>query len=617
MCGIVGILRRTGSDTLVDELVDGLRVLEYRGYDSAGIAAVQSGRIAIRRTVGRLDRLEALLAEAPFELAVAAGIGHTRWATHGQPSDRNAHPHSEGEGRIALVHNGILENYEELRDELLAQGAKFQSETDTEVLAHLIDREMRSGTDFADAVRESLRRVRGYYAIAVLTVVDGRSRLVCARNGPPLCVAVADGTARLASDVLALLPFTREVAYLEDGDLVELTEDGYTVRDSDGREVEREVTHITWDAEDAGRGAYPHHMLKEIHEQPDVLARTTEGRIDLERGNVVLAGRGWEDDDLVGTRRIQIVACGTALHAGIVARYLIEEFAGIPVDFDYASEFRDRSPRLVPGTIALAISQSGETADTLAALRLARELGAKPMSICNVEGSTVVRDSVAHLLTKAGPEVGVASTKAFVAQLVAALLLAVRLGRANGRLSEERAKKILGELRLLRPLLEQVLAEKSVARIQRIATEAQVAKGFLFLGRGVNYPVALEGALKLKEISYMHAEGYPAGEMKHGPIALVEPEMWTVVVNSQGLVAEKVRSNIAQVRARGGRVVVVGSDEESLRSADAAIPVPKTSEWLSPILNVVPLQLLAYYVAVERGCDVDKPRNLAKSVTVE
>jgi glucosamine--fructose-6-phosphate aminotransferase (isomerizing) len=411
-----------------------------------------------------------------------------------------------------------------------------------------------------------------------------------------------------------MLPHTRDNTFLEDGDLAELIPGKIVVRRLDGSVVERAPKRIDWDAEDVGRGGFPHYMLKEIHEQPDVLARTAFDRI---HGDDVDLGEGWTDADLRDVQRVQIAACGTALHAGYVTRYLIEGLAGIPVDVDYASEFRYRDPRLVPNTMALAISQSGETADTLAALRLARELGARTTAICNVMGSSVVRESDAVILTRAGPEVGVASTKAFLAQLVAGTLLAVRLGRAKGALSAERAAELLGEMRVLRPKLEALLSVEFTERMRQIADRHKGAKGFLFLGRGVNYPIALEGALKLKEISYMHAEGYPAGEMKHGPIALIEPSMTVVVVNSIGIVADKVRSNIEQVKARGGVVVCCGSDPGSLEIADTAIEVPVCSEWLSPILNVVPLQLLAYYVADLRGCDIDKPRNLAKSVTVE
>jgi glucosamine--fructose-6-phosphate aminotransferase (isomerizing) len=613
MCGIVGAVSRSAA--VLAGLVEGLRTLEYRGYDSCGVAVAQDGQIEVRRKKGRLAELERLLESG--ELAGAqAGIGHTRWATHGKPSDENAHPHTDGSGRMALVHNGIIENYLELRRELAAEGRRFQSETDTEVLTHLVGRELDRGLGLADAVRAALARVRGYYAIAVLST--GReATIVGARQGPPLVVARTDEGAFLASDVLALLPETRDVWFLEDGDVAELTPGSVRLTDLAGKPIERPLRHIDWDAEAASKGGFEHHMLKEIHEQPDVLARTAFDRILSLEGDVAFEDEGWSDERLRQWTRLQVVACGTALHAGQIARYLVEGLAGLPVDLDFASEFRYRSPRLVPGTAVLAISQSGETADTLAAQRLARELGAFPAAICNVIGSTLVRESSATILTHAGPEIGVASTKAFVAQVVAAFLLAVRLGRARGTLTAEQGRELLHDLRTLRPRLEALLSAETVERVRAMAQKHLSAKGFFFLGRGINFPVALEGALKLKEISYVHAEGYAAGEMKHGPIALIEPGMPIVVVNAAGSVAEKTRSNIEQVKARGGHVIVFGSDRESLGLADEALEVPATSEWLSPILNVVPLQLFAYHHAHLRGCDIDKPRNLAKSVTVE
>ena len=614
MCGIVGAIRRSGP--VLDGLLDGLRTLEYRGYDSSGVAVIQDGRITIRRSAGRLVRLEKVLAQMPLDDELA-GIGHTRWATHGPPTDLNAHPHSEGKGQLALVHNGIIENYLALKDMLVAEGHEFSSETDTEVLAHLIQRERDKGLDAVASVRGALSLVKGYYAIAMLTKDGDEPVLVAACAGPPLALCKTDDGCFLASDTLALLPHSRQMTYLEEGDIAELRPGSFVITGMNGEAIERPEHVIDWDVSDTGMGEYDHFMLKEIHEQPDVLARTSVDSIVFEQGDVNFTNAEWNNDVLRGVERIQIVACGTALHAGVVLRYLIEGLVGIPVDFDYASEFRYRNPILVPGTLALAISQSGETADTLAAMRLAKKLGARCMAICNVPGSTLVRESHASILTAAGPEIGVASTKAFVAQLVSGYLLAVRLGRASGRIDLERGRALLTDLRQLRPIMERLLSDPEVERIRELSRRAKDAKGFLFLGRGINYPVALEGALKLKEISYMHAEGYPAGEMKHGPIALVEPGMWMVVINSTGGVTDKVRSNIEQVKARGGYVICIGDDEESLRIADEGIRVPSTSEWLSPLLNVIPLQLLSYFVAKERGCDVDKPRNLAKSVTVE
>jgi glucosamine--fructose-6-phosphate aminotransferase (isomerizing) len=476
--------------------------------------------------------------------------------------------------------------------------------------------ELESGGTLVEAVTRSLARVRGYYALAVLRAGD-EPELVCARQGPPLCIGLAREGTWIGSDILALIPHTRDIVFLQDGDVAELSAAGAVVRTLEGALVERTAQRVDWGAADAGRGIYPHYMLKEIHEQPDVLARTAFHRIDDTAGDVRLDEPGWEDAELAELQRVQVIACGTALHAGHVARYLIEGIARVPVDVDFASEFRYRDPVLSPGTLALAISQSGETADTLAALRLARELGARAGCICNVAGSTMVRESDASLMTQAGPEIGVASTKAFVAQVVAAYLLAVRIGRARGTLSAERGRELLSELRLLRPKLETLLGPEQVAHVAAIADRYKGIKGFLFLGRGVNYPIALEGALKLKEISYMHAEGYAAGEMKHGPIAMIEPWMSSVVITGHGAMAEKVRSNIEQIIARGGPVIAVGSDRASLELANESISVPECSEWLSPILNVVPLQLLSYEIARLRGCDIDKPRNLAKSVTVE
>ncbi|MEO0650352.1 MAG: glutamine--fructose-6-phosphate transaminase (isomerizing) [Planctomycetota bacterium] len=614
MCGIVGAF--TSGSSIARSLVQGLKTLEYRGYDSAGVGVVADGQVVVRRKAGRLAALEATIADDPLP-ASGVGIGHTRWATHGEPTDRNAHPHMGVGGRVALVHNGVIENHQELRRELEAAGIEFASDTDTEVLAHLIARAVEAHDDPVAAVRESIGRVDGYYALAVLIESDAGARVLCARHGPPLCVGMGDDGAYLGSDVLALLPHTREIQYLEDGDLAELTLDAIRIFDERGREAEREVRHIEWSAEAAEKGGYEHYMLKEIHEQPDVLARLLEGKLDLERGDVDLGSDGWDDAVLQKIERVQVVACGTALHAGQIASYLIEGLAGVPVDLDFASEFRYRDPVLVPNTMALAISQSGETADTLAAMRLAAERGARTTSICNVVGSTVMRESQATILTEAGPEIGVASTKAFLAQVVASVLLAVRMGRARGRLSVEDARGLLTELKALRPKLETLLAPETEEHIAELADRHRNVKGFFFLARGVNFPVALEGALKLKEISYMHAEGYPAGEMKHGPIALVEPDLSTVVVNSEGSVAEKSRANIEQVKARGGRVISVGSDALSHELAEEGVIVPHCSEWLSPILNVVPLQLLSYHIARLRGCDIDKPRNLAKSVTVE
>jgi glucosamine--fructose-6-phosphate aminotransferase (isomerizing) len=616
MCGIVGASLR-GKPCLAS-LLQGLRVLEYRGYDSVGVGLIQDGEIVVRRKAGRIMELERLLAADTGGLdQVSVGIGHSRWATHGPPTDENAHPHRDWRGRIALVHNGIIENYQELRAQLERRQIPLRSQTDTEVLAHWIGIELEAADgDLAEAVRRALQRVHGYYAIAVVSG-GPRPQMVASREGPPLCLAMTPEGAWLASDPLALIEHARDIVFLEDGDVAELAPGKLVVRRLDGTLVERASQHVAWNAEAADRGGFAHFMLKEIHEQPDVVARGLFGRLDIERGDVTLPGEFFSDASLAAVTRVQISACGTALHAGLVARYLIEGLAGVPVDVDFASEFRYRQPVLVPGTLALGISQSGETADTLAALRLARNLGCRQLSLCNAVGSTMVRESEATLLLEAGPEIGVASTKAFLAMLVAATLFAVRLGRARGKLGRAEASALLAELGRMRMNLEHLLTREVVEHIRALAVRHKDARGFLFLGRGVNYPIALEGALKLKEISYKHAEGYAAGEMKHGPIAMIDRDMTTVVIASRDSVASKVRSNIEQIRARGGPVICVGDDEESLAVADERIVVPGLSPWLSPIANVVPLQLFAYHVALARGCDIDKPRNLAKSVTVE
>jgi len=616
MCGVVGAILRSGS--ALPGIIEGLRVLEYRGYDSAGVAAALPEGVAIRRRAGRIEALRDALEDGALDKA-RCGIGHTRWATHGPPTELNAHPHSDGSGQLALVHNGIVENHEQLRRDLEAEGVEFRSDTDTEVIVHLVARELarleneRGEASLASAVGAALKCIQGYYAIAVLRT-GADLELVAARQGPPLCLCVTEDGAWLASDMLALLPHSQDVVFLEDGDVASLKPGSYEVFDAEGAPVIREAQEVAWREEDAGKGDFDHYMLKEIHEQPAVLTRTIAGRVG--EGDAIL-GEGWTDDALAGVERVQILGCGTALHAGLVARYLLEGLAGIPADWDYASEFRYREPRLAEGTLALAISQSGETADTLAALRLAGELGCRTAAICNVQGSSLVRASASVLLTDAGPEIGVASTKAFTAQVAAVFLVAVRLGRARGFLSASEAAQHLEDLKNARGVMEGLLRQDSVDAIAEIARSNQDAKGFLFLGRGLNHPVALEGALKLKEISYVHAEGYPAGEMKHGPIALIEPGMSVLVINSVGPVSEKVRANLEQVKARGGHTIVVGSDEESLALGAESIKVPLTSEWVSPLLNVVPLQLFAYEVARLKGCDIDKPRNLAKSVTVE
>jgi len=613
MCGIIGAIRQ--GEPVLSALVEGLRILEYRGYDSAGIAVHTGQEILLRKKQGRLAHLEEALEDGALAGA-SAGIGHTRWATHGPPSDLNAHPHMAGGGALAMVHNGIIENHQSLRQELAAKGIKFVSQTDSEVLGHLIAGELTSAPDEPlAALRAALARVEGYYAVALLLDTDTGPAILCARQGPPLVVAQGPGGTYLGSDLLALLPHSSDVVFLEDGDMGILTAGGYAFFDAAGNSVERAPEAIDWDPTEANKGPWPHHMLKEIHEQPDVLARTVLDRMDEEAGDVILPGL--EDDALRQVERIQVVACGTALHAGLVTRYAIEELARVPVDVDFASEFRYRGPVLAKNTLALALTQSGETADTLAATRLCQELGARVLAICNVPGASQVREADAVILTHAGPEIGVASTKAFTAQVAAGILFAIRLGRAKGTLSAERARELLQGMRGLRSQMEQLLTQSKCEDMRSMARRHAAAKGFLFIGRGINYPIALEGALKLKEISYVHAEGYAAGEMKHGPIALIDPGMTIVCLNGQSPLADKMRSNVEQVQARGGVVLSVGSDQATHDLARDVCMVPTALDILSPLLNVIPLQLFSYYIAEQRGCDIDKPRNLAKSVTVE
>lgn len=613
MCGIVGAVRR--GESVLSTLIEGLRVLEYRGYDSAGVAVHTGEGVLLCKKQGRLANLEAALATGSLADG-SAGIGHTRWATHGSPSDANAHPHLAGDGQLAMVHNGIIENHQDLRMQLLEKGVEFASQTDSEALAHLFAIEFAATDgDALAALRTALAQVKGYYAVAFLLSTESGPAIICARQGPPLVVAQGPGGTYLGSDLLALLPHSSDVVFLEDGDIGVLTADGFELFAADGSPVERAPKGIDWDPTEANKGPWPHHMLKEIHEQPDVLARTVFDRMDEQAGDVVLPGL--EDEALRSVQRVQVVACGTALHAGWVTRYAIEELARVPVDVEFASEFRYRNPVLVEDTLALALTQSGETADTLAATRLCRELGARVLAICNVQGASQVREADHVILTHAGPEIGVASTKAFTAQVAAGILLAVRLGRANGALSAERAREVLHGLRSLRFQMEQLLTREKCEHMRAVARNHVAAKGFLFIGRGINFPIALEGALKLKEISYVHAEGYAAGEMKHGPIALIDPGMTIVSVNSPSPLADKMRSNVEQVQARGGVVFSVGSDQATHDLARDVCSVPQTLEILSPLLNVIPLQLFSYYIADQRGCDIDKPRNLAKSVTVE
>jgi glucosamine--fructose-6-phosphate aminotransferase (isomerizing) len=619
MCGIVGYV---GTKNAVPVLIEGLRRLEYRGYDSAGIAYLKDGAIDVRRSVGKLASLEAVLRDiglgtGPVASAAAGGligIGHTRWATHGRPSEENAHPHRAG--RLVLVHNGIIENYLALKTGLQNEGRRFQSETDTEVIVHLIDRQMQRGAAFEPAVRAALKELHGAYAICVMSESEP-DLLIAARDGAPLVLGIGDGENFVASDIPAILSYTRRIIPLEDGEMAVVTAKGVTLTDLSGKARTRAALTVEWSPVMAEKGGYKHFMLKEIHEQPQAVTNTFRGRVFPETQEVILPELGLTAADLDGVQKIIVVACGTSWHAGLVGKFLIETLARIPVEVDIASEFRYRDPILNGGTVVLGISQSGETADTLAALKEAKAKGARALAVCNVVGSTMAREANGVLYTHAGPEIGVAATKTFTAQVTALFLLALYLGRAQGRLTPAAVSELINALIHLPRLLEQAVAESEA--VLEIARRYAQCRDFLFLGRGLNYPIALEGALKLKEISYVHAEGYPAGEMKHGPIALIDENMPVVMLVPDGRLFDKVAGNIMEVKARGGQVIAVtnGSGDALTGRVDAVLRVPPAHDLLMPILNVVPLQLLAYHIAVLRGCDVDQPRNLAKSVTVE
>jgi glucosamine--fructose-6-phosphate aminotransferase (isomerizing) len=612
MCGIVGYV---GSRDAVPIIIEGLRRLEYRGYDSAGIAVVREGVLTRRRAAGKLGNLEESLRQEP--LTGEYGVGHTRWATHGRPTEENAHPHQDSQGKIVVVHNGIIENYLALKTRLQAAGHAFVTQTDTEVVAHLVAHHYAGSLE--DAVRKAVAEIEGIYAL-VLLHKDEPQHLVGARLGPPLVVGVGDGERFLASDLPALLAHTRDFIFLEDGEIVTITPDSTTIRDAAGKIVERPTQRISWDPVQAEKGGYRHFMLKEIHEQPRAVRDTLLGRIGLDEGEVFLQELGPAFWGLKGAQKVILIACGTSWHSALVGKFLLEQVAGIPAEVDYGSEYRYRTPLVGPGTLAVAISQSGETADTLAAFREAKRRGALPIAICNVQGSMLTREAAGTLLTHAGPEIGVASTKAFTSQVIALALLALHLGRLRGTLSADACRGLLQNLAKVPHLMEQALACEPA--VEALARTVLKATDFLYLGRGINYPIALEGALKLKEISYVHAEGYPAGEMKHGPIALIDERMPVVALCPKGRVYEKMLSNVQEVKARGGRVIAIveTGDEEAKRvldGTDAIIEVPASEEIWSPLIMVIPLQLLAYHVALLGGRDVDQPRNLAKSVTVE
>ena len=608
MCGIVGYI---GSQQATPIVLEGLRRLEYRGYDSAGIATFEDGKIATQRAEGKLVNLEQRLRDEP--LPGTLGIGHTRWATHGRPSETNAHPHKAG--GIVVVHNGIIENYVELREMLRGKGHSFRSETDTEIVAHLIEEHFRSLRNFEKAVRAALAEVRGAYAVAIICEQEP-DKLIAAKLGSPLVLGQGQGEYFVASDIPAMLSHTREMIFLEDGELAILTREGMEVSTLDGQPLSKTTKTITWSPVMAEKGGYKHFMLKEIYEQPRAIADTLAGRLSEAHSDVAL-DLELDDEQLATIDKLNIVACGTSWHAALVGKFLVEKLARLPVEVDIASEFRYRDPIVTPTTLTLLISQSGETADTLAALREAKGKGGRTLAICNVVESSIARESDGVLYTHAGPEIGVASTKAFTTQLVALALLALKLGSVRGTLDEDARRSLIDALLTLPRKLEETL--ELDAEIEEMARSYMHASDFLYLARGNQYPIALEGALKLKEISYIHAEGYPAGEMKHGPIALIDEELPVVIVAPRNETFEKVISNLEEVKARAGQVIVIttGDPGDIGEVADVVLEVPETDDDVLPILTSVPLQLLAYHVAVLKGTDVDQPRNLAKSVTVE
>jgi len=609
MCGIIGYV---GPKETAEVLIEGLKRLEYRGYDSAGIAVFHQGQIEIRRKKGKLTHLKELIEQESFD--GRAGIGHTRWATHGRPSDENAHPHKAG--RVAVVHNGIIENYLPLKEDLKKRGHRFTSETDTEIISHLIDEFLQEGCEPLIAVRKAMERIKGSYALGILVEGEQRALIAC-RNESPLVIGLGEGEYFIASDIPPILPHTRNFIFMEDGEIAYLSTEGIKLYDSEGKEISREAKQVDWSPLMAERAGYKHFMLKEIFEQPRAVIDTIRGRVSEEKGDAVFEEVHLDQKVLKKIRRIILIACGTSYHAALVGKFLFEEFCRIPVEVDIGSEFRYRNPIIGEDTLLIAISQSGETADTLAGLREGKKKGAMTLAICNVVESTLARESHSVIYTHAGPEIGVASTKTFITQLVVLLLLALRMGRELGRIGVQEGRSLIEELIKIPHRMEETL--KSSKQVVQIAKKYLQAKHFLYLGRGINYPIALEGALKLKEISYIHAEGYPAGEMKHGPIALIDREMPVVVLAPKNEVYEKILSNIEEVKAREGMVIGLASpsDREIGRRVDDVIYIPDTHPFLSPILLTIPLQLLAYYMADFKGTDVDQPRNLAKSVTVE
>ena len=614
MCGIIGYI---GVKPVVPVLLDGLRRMEYRGYDSAGVALLSPDGVELRRSAGKLVNLETVLREDPADGVY--GVGHTRWATHGRPTEENAHPHRDCTGRIVVVHNGIIENYLELKQELQRQGHRFLTETDTEIVAHLVERETRSD-GLENALRRALTHMRGMFALVLVSMEDPE-KIVAARNGPPIVVGLGADEFFVASNIPAILSHTRDVVFLGDEEMAVITRSGVEFTDFTGRAVSKTSQRVLWDPIAAEKGGHKHFMLKEILEQPTAARDTILGRVSLDRGRVFLEDLHLSDETIRAIDKVTIVACGTSWHAGLVGKYLIETLARVPVEVDYGSEYRYRNPILSPHELVIAITQSGETADTLAALREARGKGARSIAVCNVVGSMVTREADGTVYTHAGPEIGVASTKAFTSQLLALQLLALYFGQTRGTVPAGQMRPHIEQLLHLPQVIDEAIRASAV--MEQVAGQFHTRTDFLFLGRGINYPIALEGALKLKEISYIHAEGYPAGEMKHGPIALIDERMPAVMLAPDDGVFDKMLGNVQEAKARGASVIAITSEGDGRMNGvldtatDVNLPMPRTTPLLTPVVMTIPLQLLAYHIAVRRGCDVDQPRNLAKSVTVE
>lgn len=616
MCGIVGYL---GNKRVVPVILDGLKRLEYRGYDSAGIAVVNDGQLEMRRTSGKLRNLEEAIRLNPLDGSY--GIGHTRWATHGRPTEENAHPHRDCSGNIVVVHNGIIENYLSIKNVLLKEGHRFVTETDTEVIAHLIEKYFNGNLE--SAVLKTVQEIKGLFALAIISAKDPK-KIVAVRSGPPAIVGLGNDEFFVASDIPAVLSHTRDIIFLADGDIAVVTEHGVSFMDFQGAPVTHSIQHITWDPIMAEKGGFKHFMLKEIYEQPRAVRDTMLGRFSLETASIFLDQMMLTEDEFRQFTNIRLVACGTSWHAALAGKFMLERLARIPVEVDYSSEFRYRDPIITPNTLTVVITQSGETADTIAAQRESRQRGSKSLAVCNVVGSMIARESDGTIYTHAGPEIGVASTKAFTAQLTALYLFAIYLAQIRKQLPDPVSKKLVQDLTGLPSKIEKILQQDEA--IEELSKHFFRSTDFLFLGRGIHYPIALEGALKLKEISYIHAEGYPAGEMKHGPNALIDENLPVVILaptdlaDAESLILrEKTMSNVKEVKARDGIVIALGNegDKELAESVDYYLEIPETNALLSSILEVVPLQLLAYHIAIRRGCDVDQPRNLAKSVTVE